>query len=712
MMKITKLLIILFFPFYLFAQFDKEYEVNSIQFKNNKSYDGSFLKSLISSKETPNAVYKFLNKISNYGRQPSYLDTVKVLMDIKSLTNFYKDNGYFDAKVKKNIVYNDEDLTADIIFDINEGAPYIVKSIRLEGLDEVDNEVKVQIYKLIRDTNKIFVRDNIIDTKNTIVSILLNNGYMLAKVDQIKAYLDTNKKTIDIEIVYTPNKKYYISDLYVQKSGIGKDDVEDDLIKYIVNYPSGEIYSSEKLKKSQIRLVKTNLFTSVLVTSVIGDTVDNKVPIRATVDVGTMNEIIPDFFINDEDSRLNIGLGNSYIRKNFLGGARKLTIQNIIKFQDIYRFNFKRFSKSFIDKDTSLYATYQAVVSLDQPYFLGYPIYNRIDFSVSLKKDKTFNNFIIGSKLNFNFDLPPKVFFTGFNLYFSYEYVKSIYREYYLIQTYKKYYNDTTTESINKLTSMFSDPANRTKINLNEIFGFELSSNRTDNIFFPTKGYNLGLMFEEVNFLPYLYKSIFNTKMNNPAFFKILINGSYYTKILHSEDNILASKLKVGKIFTYYGSVADLPNNRTFFIGGSNSVRAWVVRELYTRQIVTSNTIDKSYLGDPTKAGYVLNRLLERNITKTGSVIIESSLEFRNIIIGDFGTTFFIDAGNIWNNYKKITFTDFGVATGIGLRYYSSFAPIRLDFAFKLWDPLTQETFFGKKLMDKFAFQFGIGEAF
>lgn len=712
MMKIIKILLIIFIPIILYSQTDREYEVKKIEFYNNKAFDEVQLKSIISSKETPGFFSKLFNKISNYGRPPSFLDTIKVLLDIKSITNFYKDNGYFDVNVKKNIIYDEKNNEAIVEFYINEGKPYRVSKINIYGIDSLDKELKKQVYKFIRDTNKIFIRDEIIELRNNILTILLNNGYMFAKNDQIKANMDTTKKNIEIELYYTLYKKYYISDIYVQKSGIGKDEVEDDLIVYIVNYPKGSIYSSDNLKKSQIRLVKTNLFSSVLVTSVISDTIGNTVPLRATVDIGTMNEIVPDFFINDEDNRLNIGIGNSYTRKNFLGGARKLNIQNIIKFQDIYRFNFKRFSKSFIDKDTSLYATYQAVLSVDQPYFLGYPIYNKIDFSLSLKKDKTFNNFILGGKLYFNFDLPPKVFLTGLNTYLSYEYVKSIYREYYLIETYKKYYNDTSSESIQKLTNLFSDPKNRTKINLNEILGFELSSYKTDNLFFPKKGHNLSLLFEEVNFFPYLYRTIAKTQMSNPAFFKILFSGSYYTKVLHSDDNILATKLKVGKIFTYYGGITDLPNNRTFFIGGSNSVRAWLVRELYTKQIVSDNSIDKTYFDDPSKTGFILNKLLERNLTKTGSVLIESSIELRNIIIGDFGATLFIDAGNIWNNYKKITLSDFGVATGLGLRYYSSFAPIRLDFAFKLWDPLTQESLIGKKIFSKFAFQFGIGEAF
>jgi outer membrane protein insertion porin family len=706
---------IIFFILSFLSLYAKEYylyEIKNISFKGNTAFVDKELKNVITSKETPIWFLQTINKISNYGSPPSYLDTNKVSLDIKSLKNFYKDNGYFDATVKKEIIYDDDNYKAEIIYIINEGKPYYIKSYKIDGIQSVNQKVQDEINFYIKDTNKIFNRDDVLSKKSGILNVLLNNGYMQANIGQLKALIDTSKKSVEITFDVNLDKIYYISKIDIQKTGVGKDYVEDDLIEYVLNYKPGEIYNSDKIQRSQIRLVKTNIFSSVLVTSVIGEIKDNTVPLRATVDIGEMNEIIPDFFINDEDNRLNIGFGNTYNRKNFLGGARRLSVQNVIKFQDIYRISGTRFSNSFIDKDTSLYATYQAVISLNQPYFLGLPINNKIDFSLSLKKDKTFNNLILSSKLYFNFDLPEKVFLTGFNAYFSYEYVKSIYRQYYLIQTYKTYYNDTNSANISKLDKLFSDDKNRTKINLSEILGFELSSYKTDNLFFPRKGYNLGLLFEEVNSLPYLYQKIIKSTMSNPAFFKILLNGSYYTKILHSEENILATKIKLGKIFTYFGKTADLPNNRTFFIGGSNSIRGWLVRELYTKQIVTDNTLNPADFDNPSMAKTILNKLLERNLTKTGSIIIESSVEVRNILVGELGYTFFVDAGNIWNYYKKISLNDFGVASGFGFRYYSSFAPIRLDFAFKIWDPILNESIYRKKLLDKFTFQFGIGEAF
>ena len=60
-----------------------------------------------------------------------------------------------------------------------------------------------------------------------------------------------------------------------------------------------------------------------------------------------------------------------------------------------------------------------------------------------------------------------------------------------------------------------------------------------------------------------------------------------------------------------------------------------------------------------------------------GRSLTEFSLEAR-IRFGAFGVVPFLDGGNIYtSNLPK--FSSFRLGTGLGVRYYSSFGPIRID---------------------------------
>ena len=60
-----------------------------------------------------------------------------------------------------------------------------------------------------------------------------------------------------------------------------------------------------------------------------------------------------------------------------------------------------------------------------------------------------------------------------------------------------------------------------------------------------------------------------------------------------------------------------------------------------------------------------------------GRSVSEFSLEGR-ARFGDFGVVGFVDAGNIYTQSLP-RFTELRYGTGLGVRYYTSFGPIRVD---------------------------------
>ncbi|MGY5351746.1 translocation and assembly module lipoprotein TamL [Wenyingzhuangia sp. IMCC45533] len=123
------------------------------------------------------------------------------------------------------------------------------------------------------------------------------------------------------------------------------------------------------------------------------------------------------------------------------------------------------------------------------------------------------------------------------------------------------------------------------------------------------------------------------------------------------------------------GKNKDIPFITSYFAGGSNDIRAW-----------------KTYELGPGNS----NTGLEFNI---GNLKLLSNLEYRFKMINSIHGAVFIDAGNIWNLPSSTAATDeeifsgfeslenIAIGSGFGIRYDFNFLVLRLDLAFKTFEP-------------------------
>jgi outer membrane protein insertion porin family len=107
--------------------------------------------------------------------------------------------------------------------------------------------------------------------------------------------------------------------------------------------------------------------------------------------------------------------------------------------------------------------------------------------------------------------------------------------------------------------------------------------------------------------------------------------------------------------------VSDLPASERFFAGGDTSVRGYALDSLGTAE-----TIDRN--GFPTG----------------GNAVIVLNAELRVPVWRDIGVVGFVDAGNVFKRVSDFDFGEIRPTTGFGLRYRSPIGPIRVDVGFKL----------------------------
>jgi outer membrane protein assembly factor BamA len=153
---------------------------------------------------------------------------------------------------------------------------------------------------------------------------------------------------------------------------------------------------------------------------------------------------------------------------------------------------------------------------------------------------------------------------------------------------------------------------------------------------------------------------------------------NYYNTV--DQQVSLASRIIAG-IGVPYGNSATIPYVKQFYIGGSNSMRAFPTWGLGPGTYKMPDSVAaKSFLG------------------QGGDIKLEANTEFRFPIVSIVKGALFVDAGNIWllrddpnrpgGTFSGKTFIDeIAVGTGFGLRLDLSFFILRCDLAFPLRVP-------------------------
>ncbi|MES2158336.1 MAG: BamA/TamA family outer membrane protein [Pseudomonadota bacterium] len=165
-----------------------------------------------------------------------------------------------------------------------------------------------------------------------------------------------------------------------------------------------------------------------------------------------------------------------------------------------------------------------------------------------------------------------------------------------------------------------------------------LTYDGSDDLLNPSKGFRLGgRISPEISFQDRTF-----------GYTRVQLDGSIYQPV--SERVVVAARARFGTILG--STVEQIAPSRRFYAGGGASVRGYGYQAIGPR-----------FGEDDDPVG--------------GKSLAEFSLEAR-VRFGNFGVVPFVDAGNISTSFLP-RFRDLRIGTGLGLRYYSNFGPIRID---------------------------------
>ena len=144
---------------------------------------------------------------------------------------------------------------------------------------------------------------------------------------------------------------------------------------------------------------------------------------------------------------------------------------------------------------------------------------------------------------------------------------------------------------------------------------------------------------------------------NDGFFTKVEVAGSAYKQV--SREFVLAGRLEAGTLFG--SNLDDIPFNRRFYAGGGGSVRGFAFQSI--------GPVDE--FGEAT-GGRSL-------VAGAGELRWRSSTLFG----GNLGAAVFVDAASVAVP-TVADFRDIRYGAGVGIRYFTAFAPLRADIAIPL----------------------------
>ncbi len=685
--------------------------------KNNKK--------IVSKGMKPN---KFKNVFTEIiGEKPVYLDNSLIKKSEQNLLVYMKQKGYYNAtvssKVKtvlkrsiisytvtpgkysviENVYYNGSDRVLD------KNANLFAKKSFLKAGDRVDfeklSEERDRLAASFRDSGFYYFNKSLIDI---VVDTSLSNGNanVYFNIGNVGLLRNARQQTIQKVIVEMNfNQKFGRRDTitYAQIQYLFKGyNIKPNIINRSILLRPKNLFSQKDLEATYNKLLGLGLFkqVNISISPYKSDSI-GKLAVYITLTPNSKIDYTfePQVITSDKQTNLNSNDNNP----RTYGLAASFNINNKNVFRNAEDFNIK--FRTAAEKQFGNTSATPVVLKLNKlelarfkaanfesnltfellfPKLLGL---RKLDLKPQLQQNRTSLNLTVQTEINTSYyrrSLP-----INFMWQTSYQTKdKRLFKFYY--SPIQVSFNESDVDSgfINRL----NNPAD--SIRLRRMFrnyiiasqkaGFEFnnqpkSPNNYWNIrtnLFELSGNMIELLYRQIGKSTGIDKEILGTPYFQ--YFRSDIDIVHYKIFAKNKTLVLRANIGYGVPF---GNSVVLPFERQFYVGGSNSLRAWRPRIIGPGSYSNTSSIQ---------------------LDKTGDIMLATTVEYRFAIAPQkLDGAFFLDAGNIWSDAKsanadsKFEFSTFysqlALNTGIGLRFNLGFFIMRFDLGIKLYDPSKSE---------------------
>ena len=181
--------------------------------------------------------------------------------DIDRLKDFYRNQGFFHAKITSE-VQKDEEERVTIRINIEEGPWVKVTSIELKvAKTERSLDFKKLEEKRPLKPGERLIANNYEELKRLYLNYLLDNGFPQANVEG-KVYVNEKENTAKVILKITPNLLSYFGEVTIE----GKPKTPNYIILRKLTFKKGDVFAFKEIYDSQRNLYDLDLFSSVAIT--------------------------------------------------------------------------------------------------------------------------------------------------------------------------------------------------------------------------------------------------------------------------------------------------------------------------------------------------------------------------------------------------------------------------------------------------------------
>ena len=283
----------------------KRANIKKISFLGDKIYKERKLRNIITSEED-----RFWKFISN----KKILNLERISLDERLLNNFYKNNGYYDAKIKALTSNFLDDGSFELNFNIDAGKKYYFNKITLNTPLNFDkNHFKNIENNFNKQKGTVYSFKVIQNLLDNIDKIALDNQYEFIDANVVEKI---NGNKIDLFIDFIETKKSYIERINIYGNSITVEKVIRD--QFIVD--EGDAFNEILFNKTINNIKGLNFFKNVDTKIIDGSSNDLKI-IDITVEEKATGEISLGAGVGTSGGTATFGIKEN----NFLGKGTKLS---------------------------------------------------------------------------------------------------------------------------------------------------------------------------------------------------------------------------------------------------------------------------------------------------------------------------------------------------------------------------------------------------
>ena len=317
----------------------KKSKIGKITFVGNKVFKDKKLHNIITSTE-----YKFWRFIS--GRK--YLNQNIVSLDERLLKNFYKNNGYFNAKINSSFAKLIDDNIFELIFNIESGPKIFFGNLSLKLPNDFDKNNFTPIKKLFKKIKgkpySINAIDKIIDEIDLITTL---EQYKFIKANVVET-IDQN--FINLEFTIEENDKFYVDKINIYGNTV----TSENVIRNQLILDEGDPYNEILINKSLNNLKSLNFFKSVN-----SKIVDNDYNKTKSINIYLEEKPTGEIYANAGAGTSGGSFGFGVKENNFLGNGIGLDTNFEIS-SNTFKGKFSVTNPNFNNSDKSLFISAEA----------------------------------------------------------------------------------------------------------------------------------------------------------------------------------------------------------------------------------------------------------------------------------------------------------------------------------------------------------------